>query len=108
MRAMKKTKRKVNKIDKLNIKIDSYFFIMYEYIEPHQTRIDMSKENIDSNNRKKKCFCCSKKCLIYHTCGCGNTFCLKHRSPYDHNCRYVKQDKVNNIESCEFKKIDKI
>jgi len=34
------------------------------------------------------CDFCNKNCLIKFTCKCENGFCVKHRLPEYHNCKF--------------------
>ena len=81
--------------------------------------IQMKDNTQEINNNKKikkviknKCTICNKKQFIIHHCKCGGLFCLKHRLPEIHNCDYdFKNDhsnKLEQFESCVFKKIEKI
>ena len=39
--------------------------------------------------KKKRCPICNKKItLMDYTCRCGNSYCIKHRMPEDHNCTF--------------------
>ena len=41
------------------------------------------------------CFLCKKKEIILVDCYCKNSYCLKHRMPEDHMCKfdYIKKGK---------------
>lgn len=62
-----------------------------------------------------KCFFCEKKVKILgFDCKCGNHYCLKHRLPESHNCKFNHSLNHRNILKekilidCNFKKIEKI
>ena len=42
---------------------------------------------IEGKKKKKRCPICNKKLsLMDYTCRCGNSYCIKHRMPEDHQC----------------------
>tara|TARA_Y100000741_G_C18170185_1_gene524945 strand:- start:6 stop:215 length:210 start_codon:yes stop_codon:yes gene_type:complete len=67
----------------------------------------------DKNSIKKKCFFCKKKKLIMLKCTCGNTYCLDHYSPGNHNCKKSFDKNSGELSltteaTGAFRKVDKI
>lgn len=49
---------------------------------------DINTKSLEKK-KKKRCPVCNKKLgLIDYTCRCGNTFCIKHRMPEEHQCSF--------------------
>ena len=58
-----------------------------EPIESHPNRIQF-------NN----CFYCDKKLkLIHYKCKCKNLYCVKHRLPQSHDCKFDFKRKIDKI-----------
>ncbi len=59
-----------------------------------------------------KCDFCNKKKAVTMKCPCGGTYCLKHYTPNNHNCKNILSKDDGPVMSSEatgaFKKIDKI
>ncbi len=58
------------------------------------------------------CNFCNKKKMVLIKCLCGNSYCMKHNLPQNHNCIHRSESETSQILSREptgeFKKIDKI
>ena len=57
-----------------------------------------SKVITKSKEKKKKCFDCNKKLgLLDYSCKCSNFYCIKHRLPETHNCKFDYQKEGKEI-----------
>ena len=67
-------------------------------------------------NKKVRCAFCNKKGGITILCDCGNTYCMKHRQKFVHNCCLENKNIIENktkeklIENmkCVSSKVEKI
>ena len=78
-------------------------------------------EHIDKNKTDEikkeatKCFHCRKKINLAgrYKCRCENTYCMSHRYPFSHDCKYDdKTEYIDNLKKSNMKivadKVDKI
>ena len=74
------------------------------------SNIDTLSKNdtLKKTNGKKYCFICNKRLKIMSTydCRCGGLFCMEHRTPEYHNCKYDYVNQGNKYLTDKLQKID--
>ena len=75
---------------------------------------EITKEKKKKKKKKPKCSFCKKKILMEYKCKCDKIFCLKHRNPNKHECKfnfvefYKKNSDIAVNGNAQFSKIDKL
>lgn len=92
----------------MDIELTDFFNIQQlEEVEKNKTKdiktnnnvVEQIEEITNKKKHKNRCKECNKKIkMMSFECKCGNFYCSKHRSNFDHKCSYDwKQDKLNEL-----------